>query len=136
MSKTVSIDNLANVISAELADYSEEVSEEVKASARECSEELMKSIREDARRKLKGTGKYAKGWRSKKKSEGKDYIRYITYNATDYQLTHLLEFGHEKWVFGKNTGERVRAIPHIRPNADKWCATFEKYCKIVLSGKG
>lgn len=55
-----------------------------------------------------GGGKYAAGWTLKPVTG--PLKGYIVYNATDYQLTHLLEKGH-----AKRNGGRVRAIPHIRP---------------------
>ncbi len=30
-----------------------------------------------------------------------------------YPLTHLLESGHAKWLWGRDTGETVQAFPHI-----------------------
>ena len=46
----------------------------------------------------KDTGDYKKGWRIKQDKARKSII---VHNATDYQLTHLLEHGHVK----RNGGE-------------------------------
>lgn len=54
------------------------------------------------------TGRYAAGW-TYQAAPGK-LKGYVVHNATDYQLTHLLEKGHALWQ-----GGRVKAIPHIRP---------------------
>ena len=45
------------------------------------------------------------------------YVR--VYNDAKPSLTHLLEFGHEKWVHGVDTGGRVPARPHIADAADR-----------------
>lgn len=59
------------------------------------------------------TGDYASGWRMETDYNhfGGYYVR--VNNVTKPSLTHLLEFGHEKWIHGVDTGERVPAYPHI-----------------------
>lgn len=57
-------------------------------------------------------GQYAKGWTFKVETIRKRKICRV-YNETDYQLTHLLEFGHRA---GKS---RTRPRPHIRPTFDE-----------------
>lgn len=50
----------------------------------------------------------------------KRYSRKVTvYNADHYQLTHLLESGHAKYLWGKETGKSVQGFSHIKPVADK-----------------
>lgn len=86
------------------------------------AKETAQRIRTEARVKkgLHRTGSYASGWRVKKgKGSGRVKLPGFTvYNATDYQLTHLLEFGHvirnAKGTYGRTNG-----IPHIKP-AEKW----------------
>lgn len=63
----------------------------------------------------KRTGRYAAGWGMTSESDSDDHVEVTVHNKRRWQLTHLLEKGHVKFIFGHNTGERVRAIPHIAP---------------------
>lgn len=101
-------------LAAVLSEYSSEAAQEIKKACRDVSSEMTEAIRLDSKNLFEGTGKYAKGWRSKVEYEDRDNIRLTTYNATDYQLTHLLEFGH-----AKTGGGRVEGRPHISTNEEK-----------------
>lgn len=60
------------------------------------------------------TGDYKNGWRKKLDGElSRQQLAkvYQVHNATDYQLTHLLEFGHAN---ARGTG-RTPAYVHIEP---------------------
>lgn len=60
-----------------------------------------------------GGGRYARGWTYKKNKNG-----FVIHNKTDYQLTHLLEYGHDIVRGGKKVGHSP-AIPHIGP-VEEW----------------
>lgn len=64
------------------------------------------------------TGKYAAGWRMRTESDGFGGYYVRIFNASKPSLTHLLEFGHEKFIHGRDTGERVPAHPHIAKAAE------------------
>ena len=99
----------------ELSKYTAEVADEVKQACKDVSKEMTDNIKRDSpvRAGAHG-GSYKKGWKAKVAFEDKNNIRITTYNATDYQLTHLLEFGH-----AKVNGGRVEGKPHIGPNEEK-----------------
>lgn len=99
------INNLQNEIMKQLKYYAADVKEQVEAIQQETAKKLQKNIQRDSPEK---TGDYAKGWKIKR--EGK---KLIIHNATDYQLTHLLEHGH-----AKKNGGRVEGKAHIRPNEE------------------
>ena len=90
------------------------------------TDESIEKVSKEAVRKLKNTSpkgtphrrRYAEGWR-KKKTKGRNGIDEVTvHNATNYQLTHLLENGHiirnAKGTYGRTNG-----IKHIAP-VEEW----------------
>lgn len=96
------ISNLANEIVRQVELYTRDVTEKVDEIKVEVAKNAVNELKEKS---PKLSGKYRKGWRVKKVSND-----VVVHNATDYQLTHLLEYGHVK----KNGG-RVSGKPHIRP---------------------
>lgn len=70
------------------------------------------------------TGDYRKGWRAKKVNG-----KWIVHNATDYQLTHLLEKGH-----ALANGGRSKAYPHIKLVEQELIEEFEREIREVLGG--
>ena len=110
----VSIDNLADAVMKELEAYSAEATLVTKQAVEEVAEDCKNDISNNA----PGSGKYKKSWKKKLAYSSATESRYTVY-STKYQLTHLLEYGHEKWLWGDYTGERVKAIPHIRPAEEK-----------------
>lgn len=98
----MNISGLAREINRNLAAYSRTLDADVKAAADTTAEEAVASLKPSS---PKLTEDYSKGWRVKK--EG---TKSIVHNATDYQLTHLLENGH-----AKVGGGFVPPVVHIEP---------------------
>jgi len=107
-------------VTIQMADILDSVSKEVKGVYETDS---MKVAKETVQR-LKNTSpkgsphqrKYAEGWKVGKK----DRADLVVHNATNYQLTHLLENGHvirnKKGTYGRTHG-----IKHIAP-AEEWAS--------------
>ena len=82
-----------------------------------------KDVAEECVRQLKAvswktnTGKnYSKTWTLKKQNKWGGYIGgYTVHNSKNYQLTHLLENGHDVINSKGDTGKRAPAIKHIYP---------------------
>lgn len=106
----VSIDQLADAVMQELKNYDLQST----AKAKEAVRKVTKQCRDDIAANAPGQGHYAKSWRTKEEYNSATELRMRVY-STKYQLTHLLEHGHEKWVWGYYTGEKVDPKPHIRP---------------------
>ena len=106
--------------------YSDEVQEEVNQAIREVAEQSKNEL------KVAGdfqnrSGDYRKGWKItfEEKRLG---LEAVIHNKV-YMLTHLLESGHAKWLFGRDTGEFVRAFPHIEKVNEEAQAKLEEEIK-------
>lgn len=84
---------------------------------------LNKFLRNGARKE------YCKGWRLKKDKLGKNRYTIKVHNKTDYQLTHLLEFGH-----ATRNGGRTKAQPHIRKVEQEYSQKFEQKLRTDIGG--
>lgn len=85
----------------------------MKKRAKEVADECKKGIKKDS---PKRTGAYSKDWVSVKEYEDSNNIRYRIKNKKHYQLTHLLEYGHNQK--GAIKGGRVEGKAHIKPNEE------------------
>lgn len=119
MAKTISVNELSKEIEKALADFVGVTEDAVDKGVSETANDAVKALRSAH---PSGSGqygswdKYNKGWKIMQTKTDKRYHRKATiHNATDYQLTHLLEKGH-----AKVNGGRTRAFPHIAPVADKY----------------
>lgn len=128
--KKVSVDGMADAIIQELREYGQEVTENMKKEVQDAGALCRKELRVSS---PKLTGSYAKGWRKKTAYEDSKEIRVQVYNATDYQLTHLLEHGHALVSYGKVRGT-VGAKPHIGPAEEKTEKQLLKRTKIIVKG--
>ena len=110
MAKTVNYNNFAYEVMKITEEYVEEVTEETEAAVMKTAFQA-KSDLHVAGNFANRTGKYRRGW-----TITFNQLRYgleaIVHNKL-YQLTHLLESGHSKWLWGRPTGEDVQAFPHI-----------------------
>ena len=124
--------NLVAEVNAMLNEYVQEVQDAIDDAAKEAAEVTARELRANSpkREKGKGKGKYAKGWKVKKRNEA-HLVAYVVYNRSSPGLTHPLEHGH---VARNQYGSygRVRAIPHIGPAADAGIQRFELAVKARL----
>lgn len=95
--------------------YTAEVKRVTTKAIDEVSKASVKKLKNESPQK---TGSYARGWRVKKQRVAGDIATVTVHNATDYQLTHLLENGH-LIVNGKGTYGRTKPIKHIEP-VEEW----------------
>lgn len=98
-------------VAVQMDEILETVSERVKGvletSSMAVAKETVQRLKNTSPKKY---GDYAKGWKVSKKERAD----LVVHNATDYQLTHLLENGHEI-VNKKGKYGRTNGIKHIKP---------------------
>lgn len=61
------------------------------------------------------TGRYAAGWTTSVTEDADGHVSASVHNSTDWQLTHLLEKGHEQFFMGHDMGHRYPGRKHIEP---------------------
>lgn len=102
---------------------------------------LNRKIKEKAKSRIKRkTGNYLKGVTKQKpytyyKSEGtgaKDSVKVYGKRPPAYH-THLIEEGHEKWLWGNRTADRVRAFYIYRDGGDEYEEEFERNAEAFVN---
>ena len=116
-----------------LNDYSEEIQEAITEEAEKIANEGKDTLKHSSPVNAKTTkhkGKYAKGWRVKV-VKGRGFVNATIYNATDYQLTHLLENSHLT-----RNGGKTKPIKHIEPVHDKCINNYELGVERIIKSGG
>lgn len=123
-------------INSILNEYSNDIQEGITKAAIEVAENGKNELKVTSPKRTPHGGKYAKGWRVDKRS-GKGYVHTTIYNATDWQLTHLLEKGHD-WVGrdGKRKKNAAKPIKHIEPVEKKCIEAYKKNVEQVIKNGG
>ena len=110
MSKKVRIENFAGEVMKITQEYADEVEDQTEAAVIKTAFKAEDDLHVEGGFKNR-SGKYRRGW-----TVTFNQLRYgleATVHNRMYMLTHLLESGHAKWLWGKDTGEQVQAFPHI-----------------------
>jgi len=113
--------DLSKAVDDILAEYGDQVFDVLGQAIKETSEEAREDLRSVNRFSPKGspTGAYSKDWEYEQKQVSRLKTEAIVYNESHYRLTHLLESGHAKFLWGRATGQTVQGYPHIAPINDK-----------------
>lgn len=117
MAKSIKVtaDALSAEISAIFKEYGDETMEALSANIKEVISEALPKIKADSPKRPSAGAKYSKGWRKRTTRTGRYVLEGRIYNEKKYQLTHLLEHGHEIVTADGVHHGRTRAIPHIEP---------------------
>lgn len=101
--------------------------------------EVAIKVAENGKNKLKvtspkRTGDYRKGWRVEKR-KGRGFVHATIYNATDWQLTHLLEKPHAiRNQYG--TWGTSKPQVHIEPVEQECIQTYQRDVEQVIKNGG
>lgn len=109
--KNINADGFAKAINEILAEYGDDV-EDILVK-------VLPEVANEARDKVEQTGnpkwtRYNQGWSVDFGKTRQYTVNATVHNATDYQLTHLLEYSHPM-----PQGGTSRAYPHIAP-VNEW----------------
>lgn len=109
-----------------LDEYSEDIQDAITLEAQNVAKKAQNELRNTS---PKRTGKYRKGWRVSTE-KGRGFVECIVHNATDYQLTHLLEKPHAL----RNGGVSTPKV-HIKPVEEAAVKEYESnVAKIIKNG--
>lgn len=115
----------------DIQDMLNEYSQDIQDGITQAAEDIAKRGANELKTKSpKRTGKYSKGWRVDKRS-GKGFVHATIYNATNWQLTHLLEKPH----LLRNGKKSVPKV-HIEPVEQKCINDFRNEVEQIIKNGG
>lgn len=114
-----------------LDEYGAQIITAVESTAKKVSNEARLDLRNVPKSVVGGYGFYSSGWRSSFKAD-KLRVTATVYNANEWQLTHLLEYGHQVRRGGRKVGE-AEAHPHINEVKDWAFKEFDRRLREEIS---
>lgn len=113
-----------------LNDYTESIQDGIDKEAQSIAKQAASDLKNTKNTYKIRTGKYNKGWRVNTK-KGRGFVNCTVYNATNWQLTHLLEKGHVT-----RNGGRTRAFVHIAPVEQKYVKQYQTDVEKIIKNGG
>lgn len=131
MSTVIDAGDFREMMNELLEEYGSQVLEVTEKVAKKTSREARLDLRHVPESVIGGTGQYTRGWRASFETN-KLNVKATVYNSSDWQLTHLLEYGHQVKRGGRTVGE-AKPHEHIEPVKQWAFDEFEKRLKEEIS---
>lgn len=125
MAKRSNADRFAADVQKILSEYAGSVKENLDEVTKAVAKKGAQMVRRASTGAVGGSGKYARGWRSKVEV-GRMNVAGVIYNSMP-GLPHLLEHGHANRGGGRTPGR-----PHIAPAEEQIVREFEEEVKSKL----
>ena len=113
-----------------LNDYSKDISEGIHKKGDEVAKYGVNKLKNTTSVYHVRSGDYNKGWKVKEYT-GMWSFKNTIHNATDWRLTHLLEFSHNK-----RNGGKTKAFPHIEPVEKECVNDYENGVRKLIKNGG
>lgn len=109
--------DLRSTINAMFLKYGNEVNVVIDDALKEVARESVEDLKAVHSFSSKGnpSGAYSKDWTFEIQPVKRYARKVVVFNEDHYRLTHLLESGHAKFLWGRSTGQNVQGFPHIEP---------------------
>lgn len=123
-------------VSKILNDYAYDIQDAITLEAEQVAKKGMNELKNTQTTYKVRTGKYNKGWRVAT-TKGRGFVDCVIHNSTNYQLTHLLEKGHD-WVGRDGTRKKNAAKPyvHIAPVEEKCVKEYQQGVETIIKNGG
>ena len=114
-----------------LDEYSTDIQEAITEEAQIVAKKGVEKLKNTSPKK---TGSYRRGWRVKT-TKGVNYVESVIYNATNWQLTHLLEKPH---AIRNKYGTWGTSTPkvHIEPVEKECISEYQKNVENIIKNGG
>ena len=129
---TISADRFGAVLAKLIDEYGNEVNKICRSVVRDVAQDSVTELKGSS---PKRTGAYAKSWAVKSETVAGWKTSYIVHNKEHYQLTHLLENGHE--IKNRKSGPSYGTAtphPHIKAVEQKAAKNLEQKIREEIEG--
>lgn len=129
MASKIKPTDFSSAVEKILSEFGETSAKAVAKAAEDTAKATVQELKQSSPKNQKDgpkvrRGKYARGWKVKEE-KSTTIPTYTVHNATDYQLTHLLEYGHVLRKGGRVYG-RAKPYPHIAKAEAAAIKSFEQ----------